>query len=212
MISSNKFELENRNLYLCTGIRPDLTFFIEQVIKGGVDVVQLRDKTADAKSIIKHAREVKKVTSEFGIPFFINDRPDIALEVGADGVHVGQEDIPVEIVKKIIPSALIGLSTHSENELQDSLTRDVDYISAGPITPTPTKPGRKGTGIEYPSRASTISPRPVFVTGGVEPSIIKELVANNITHFVVVRYLTEATDPFLAAKTLRRAVDEALQN
>ena len=210
MNNGPKFDLSARHLYLCTGIRDDLTRFVSQTIEGGVEVIQLREKYADARTIIRYAKEIKQIAHDFGVPFFVNDRPDIALEVGADGVHVGQDDVDVELVHKIIPEALVGLSTHDYSELQGSLEKDIDYISAGPISATPTKPGRAGTGIGYAEQASLLSPRPVFVTGGVQPEAIKDLVARGIRHFVVVRYLTEASDPREAAKKLRTAIDEAL--
>ncbi len=210
MSNGPKFDLSAKHLYLCTGIRDDLTRFVSETIQGGVEVIQLREKYADARTIIRHAKEVKQIAHDFGVPFFVNDRPDIALEVGADGVHVGQDDVDVDLVHKIIPEALVGLSTHDHSELQDSLAKDIDYISAGPISATPTKPGRAGTGIGYAEQASLLSPRPVFVTGGVQPEAIKDLVARGIRHFVVVRYLTEASDPREAAKKLRTAIDEAL--
>lgn len=206
------FDLSSRNLYLCTPVREDLAEFVTSVLKGGVDIVQIRDKTADAKTIIQYSREIRKITNDFGVPFIINDRPDIALEVEADGVHIGQEDIPVSLARRIFPDAIIGLSTHGNKELQASLAEDVDYISAGPIVATPTKPGRPGVGQEYAEKASKVSPKPVFVTGGVQPSQIKGLVSIGIRHFVVVRYLTLAQDPFLAAQMMREAIDQALGN
>lgn len=205
-------DLSKRHLYLCTPIRDDLLAFAAAAMKGGVDIIQLREKTAEARTIIRYAKEIRKISEDFGVPFFINDRPDIALEVGADGVHVGQDDVDVELVRRILPEVLVGLSTHSPAELQDSLSKEVDYISAGPIVPTPTKPGRSGTGLGYAEQASALSPRPVFVTGAVQPSAIPELVSRGIRHFVVVRYLTESADPYHAARQLRNAIDEALDS
>lgn len=205
-------DLSSRNLYLCTPVREDLSGFIASALKGGVDVIQIRDKTADAKTIINYSKEIRKITKDFGVPFIINDRPDIAIEVEADGVHIGQEDIPVSLVRRIFHEAIIGLSTHGDKELQASLAEDVDYISAGPIVATPTKPGRLGVGQNYAEKASKISPRPVFVTGGIEPSQINGLVSIGIRHFVVVRYLTLAQDPYVAARRLREAIDQALGN
>lgn len=210
MSFDKRFDLSQRNLYLCTPIRNDFDTFLPQVLKGGVDVLQLRDKSADAKSLIHAGLEAKKIAHDFDVPFFINDRPDIALEIGADGVHVGQDDVSPTLVKQIMPSALIGLSTHCAEELTDSLGQEVDYISAGPMNKTPTKPGRQGTGQGYLELAASVSTRPVFVTGGVEPSIIGTLVGGGIRHFVVVRYITEATDPFRNASELRRAINTAL--
>ena len=108
------------------------------------------------------------VCHEHGVPFVVNDRPDPALEVGADGVHVGQDDAPVSLARRILgPAAIVGLSTHGEADLAAAAGEDVSYISAGPVEATPTKPGRKGTGTAYVSLASARSSVPVFVTGGV---------------------------------------------
>lgn len=210
MSDRSSFDLLNRNIYLCTGIRDDMLTFLPEVLTGGVDVVQLREKRADARSIMHHAEEMLKITKDFGVPLFINDRPDIALEIGADGVHVGQDDVSVELVRKIVPNVLVGLSTHSESELNASLGIEVDYISAGPIVETPTKPGRSGTGISYAEYATSTSRKPVFVTGGITPESVKELVQAGIHHFVVVRYLTEASNPLENAKKMRDAVQKAI--
>lgn len=207
-----KFDLSHRNLYLCTPLRDDLSKFVRESLRGGVDVIQIRDKTADAKTIIRYSKEIRKIASDFEVPFIINDRPDIALEVEADGVHIGQDDIPVSLVRKVFPDAIVGLSTHSEKELNTSLIEDVEYISAGPIVETPTKPGRAGTGSSYAELACKVSKKPVFVTGGIDPSKISSLVALGVRHFVVVRFLTRAEDPYRNAVELRSAIQRALEN
>lgn len=204
--------LENRYLYLCTPIRPDFEQFLSNCIKGGVDIVQLRDKTADAKQIIKYSHKAIEICNEFGVPFILNDRPDIALEVKADGVHLGQDDVPVSLARKILgPEAIIGLSTHSEKELRASLYQQTDYISVGPLEPTPTKPGRAGTGVEYLKQASQISKVPFFVTGAVQPKKIRNLVSLGAKGFVVVRWITESENPFEASKQIRKEIDTQLQ-
>jgi thiamine-phosphate pyrophosphorylase len=187
-----------------------LTAFLTECIAGGVDVVQLRDKELEARPLIARARLAAVVCREYGVPFVLNDRPDLALEVGADGVHVGQDDAPVSLARRILgPGAIVGLSTHSETDLAGALSEDVSYLSAGPVEPTPTKPGRTGTGLGYVTLASARSSVPVFVTGGVTPERIPALVAAGIRHFVVVRYLTEAPDARRAARALREAIDRA---
>jgi thiamine-phosphate pyrophosphorylase len=203
--------LADRRLYLCTPDRPDLESFVFACVRGGVDVVQLRDKALGARPLLARARAVRRVCADLGIPFILNDRPDLALEVGADGVHVGQDDAPPMLARRILgPDAIVGLSTHSPADLDSALDEPVDYLSAGPVVPTPTKPGRPGTGTDYAAMATTRSSRPVFVTGGVTPETVPGLAAVGVRHFVVVRWLTEATDPEAAARALRRAVDEAI--
>lgn len=203
--------IAGRRLYLCTPDRADLAAFVDATIRGGVDVVQLRDKQLEAKPLLERAKLLRAVCSDHGVPFIVNDRPDLALEVGADGVHVGQDDAPSTLARRLLgPDAIIGLSTHSSEDLDDALGQPVDYLSAGPVVPTPTKPGRPGTGPEYLSLAVRRSRWPVFVTGGVTPDTVDDLAAAGARHFVVVRFLTEASDPKRAARTLRNAIDEAL--
>jgi len=206
-------DLSTRRLYLCTPDRPDLAAFLTECIAGGVDVVQLRDKELDARPLLERARLAAAVCREHGVPFVLNDRPDLALEAGADGVHVGQDDAPVALARRILgPSAVVGLSTHARPELEAAGHQDVTYISAGPVEATPTKPGRPGTGIDYVSLASARSTVPVFVTGGVTPARIPGLAAAGVRHFVVVRHLTKASDPRRAARSLRDAIDRALSS
>lgn len=208
--------LAGRRLYLCTPDRPDLAKFVASCIAGGVDVVQLRDKTLEARPLLRRAALVRDVCSNLGVPFILNDRPDLALEVGADGVHVGQEDAPPSLARRILgPFAVVGLSTHAPAELDAAEVEPVDYISAGPVVETPTKPGRAGTGVDYASLAVTRSNalrRPVFVTGGVTPATVPALAASGVRHFVVVRWLTHASDPRAAARALRVAIDAALSS
>ena len=206
-------DLSGRRLYLCAPDRPDLADFVAACIQGGVDVVQLRDKKLEARPLLARARMVADVCRAHGVPFVLNDRPDLALEVGADGVHVGQEDAPVALARRILgPEAIVGLSTHGPDDLADATSQDVTYLSAGPVEPTPTKPGRAGTGLAYASLANERATVPVFVTGGVTPEKIPALVAAGVRHFVVVRYLTQAGDPGQAAHDLRHAIDRALCN
>jgi thiamine-phosphate pyrophosphorylase len=195
-------------LYLCTPDRPDLAQFVEDCIAGGVDIVQLREKQLEARALMDRARVVRDVCADAGVPFILNDRADLALGVGADGVHVGQDDAPVGLARRILgPDRIIGLSTHSDEDLTGALDADVSYISAGPVEATPTKPGRPGTGLDYLRRASERSPVPVFVTGGVTPERVRALASAGARHFVVVRYLTEASEPRQAAQRLRDAID-----
>lgn len=200
-----------RRLYLCTPDRGDLADFVERCIRGGVDIVQLRAKDLEARAVIERALLVRRVCHDHGVPFVLNDRPDLALEVQADGVHLGQDDAPVALARRILgPGALIGLSTHCPGDLETALDAPVDYLSAGPVEATPTKPGRPATGTSYLAEAVGRSPRPVFVTGGVRPERIAKLAAAGARHFVVVRYLTESDDAESAARRLSEAIQRAV--
>lgn len=142
------------------------------------------------------------------VPFVLNDRPDLALELEADGVHVGQDDAPATLARRIMgDGALVGLSTHSVADLEGADGQPVDYLSAGPVVETPTKMGRPGTGLGYLAEAVRRSHLPVFVTGGVTPESVPALAEAGARHFVVVRWLTEADDPARAAAELRKVID-----
>ena len=203
--------LIERHLYLCVPHREDLADFLPAVLRGGVDVVQLREKDLKDETRLADARLMIPICRDFGVPFIMNDSPELALAVDADGVHVGQEDVSVSRCRELLGThAIVGLSTHSAEEFDEALNQSATYFSAGPIIATPTKPGRSGTGVSYAVASQARSDRPVFVTGGVNEKNIAELVAAGLRHFVVVRALTEATDPEDAARRIRDALDAAL--
>ena len=203
--------LGDRRLYLCTPDRPDLERFIEACIHGGVDIVQLRDKELDARPLLDAARRALRVCHGLGVPFILNDRPDLALEIGADGVHVGQDDAPPALCRRLLgPDAIIGYSTHAPGELDASLTEPVDYVSTGPVVATPTKPGRPGTGLDLLRHASATATLLWFVTGGVAPDTVGPMVEAGARRFVVVRWLTESSDPEAAARALCTAIEIAV--
>jgi thiamine-phosphate pyrophosphorylase len=205
------FDLRSRRLYLCVGVRDDLEQFLPAVLRGGVDVVQLREKTLDLDVQRKAARVMEPICRTFDVPFIVNDSPELAADVSADGVHVGQDDVTVARCRQLLgDEAIVGLSTHSTDEFTGALLQDATYFSAGPIEATPTKPGRVGTGLEYAVASQERSSRPVFVTGGVTVDNVGALVAAGLQHFVVVRALTESREPEESARAIRRALDHAL--
>lgn len=207
------FDLAARHLYLCVGQRDDMASFLPAVLRGGVDVVQLREKTRPMTEQLETARQMRSICHEFNVPFLVNDSPELALEANADGVHVGQEDAAVAYCRELLGGgALIGLSTHSDAEFDAALGENATYLSAGPIVETPTKRGRAGTGIEYARRSQDKTNKPVFVTGGVNASNVGDLVRAGLRHFVVVRALTESDKPLVAASALRHALDDALSS
>ncbi len=205
------YRLDQRHLYLCVAHRDDLATFLPAVLRGGVDVVQLREKDLDDAVRIADAKLMVPICRTFGVPFIMNDSPELALAVGADGVHVGQEDVSVSRCRTLLGAdAVVGLSTHSTAEFDEALNQTATYFSAGPIVATPTKPGRSGTGSDYAAASQARSDRPVFVTGGVNAENVAGLVAMGLRHFVVVRALTEAADPEAATRRIRAALDTAL--
>lgn len=170
--------------------------------------MQLRDKVLDARPLLERGRVVQRVCADHGVPFVLNDRPDLALELGADGVHVGQDDAPPTLARRLLgPDAIVGLSTHAPAELDASAAEEVDYVSTGPVAPTPTKPGRAGTGLDYLAYAAATCARPFFVTGGVTPETVVPMLDAGARRFVVVRWLTEADDPESHARAVRQVID-----
>lgn len=205
------FDLSTRHLYLCVPHREDVATFLPAVLRGGVDVVQLREKERSDETIRATGRVMAAICQDHGVPFIINDSPELALDVAADGVHVGQDDVSVEHCREVLGDDLIvGLSTHSVAEFDEALAQQATYFSAGPIVMTPTKMGRPGTGVDYAVGCQVRSDRPVFVTGGVNEENVADLVAHGLRRFVVVRAICEARDPELAASRLRTALDLAL--
>ncbi|MEA3018983.1 MAG: thiamine-phosphate pyrophosphorylase [Actinomycetota bacterium] len=202
--------LGDRRLYLCTPDRPDLERFIEACIRGGVDVVQLRDKQLDARRTIERATLALRVCRGLGVPFLLNDRPDLALEIGADGVHVGQDDAPPALARRILGAgAIIGHSTRGGAQLAAADDEPVDYVSVGPVLPTATHPTREAIGLDALRAASEHAARPFFVTGNVRPDTVAPMLDAGARRFVVVRWLTEADDPTRAARELRERIDDA---
>jgi thiamine-phosphate pyrophosphorylase len=177
-------------------------------LRGGVDMVQLRDKRGDDEAILAAAARFRAVCDEHGALFWLNDRPDLALAAGADGVHVGQDDRPVaEVREQVGDSLLIGLSTHSPEQFDAALRSEADQLSVGPVWETPTKEGRPAAGLSYVRYAAEHGgERPWFAIGGIAPENVAEVVAAGARRIVVVRAIRDAADPEAAAASLRAAL------
>ena len=190
-------------LYLITSARPDLEAFLEAAVRGGVDIVQIREKAlADGELLptLQHAREV---TRRLGVPLVVNDRADLAQLVEADYVHVGQDDLPVAAARTF--GVGVGQSTHAPAELAAT---DADYAGVGPVYETPTKAGRPAVGLEYVRHAATQARVPWFAIGGIDGSNVADVVAAGAERIAVVRAITEAADPERAAASLRAALQD----
>jgi thiamine-phosphate pyrophosphorylase len=177
-------------------------------LRGGVDMVQLRDKRADDEQLLRAAARFRAVCHRHGALFWLNDRPDLALEAGADGVHVGQRDRPVaEVREQVGEDLLIGLSTHSPEQFDAALRSEADQLSVGPVWETPTKEGRPAAGLDYVRYAARHGgDRPWFAIGGIDPGNVGEVVAAGARRIVVVRAIRDAADPEAAAAALREAL------
>jgi thiamine-phosphate pyrophosphorylase len=177
-------------------------------LRGGVDMVQLRDKELDDDSLLEVAARFRAVCREHGALFWLNDRPDLALAAGADGIHLGQGDTPTgDVREQVGERLLIGLSTHSPEQFDAALGSEADELSVGPVWETPTKPGRPAAGLEYVRHAATHGgERPWFAIGGIDEENIAEVVEAGASRVVVVRAIRDAADPERAARLLREAL------
>ena len=190
-------------LYLITAARPDLPAFLEAAVRGGVDFVQIREKELPDGRLLGVLEEAREVTRRLGVPFAVNDRPDLAVLVGADFVHVGQDDLPPAVVRRFgIP---VGVSTHAPDELARA---DADYVGVGPVYETPTKEGRPAVGLEYVRHAAAYARLPWFAVGGIDETNVADVVAAGAHRIAVVRAIGAADDPERAARALRRALGE----
>lgn len=190
--------LADRHLYLVTPVRPDFRAFLEAAIRGGVDVVQVRERSLSDGVLLEALAEAREVTAAHDIPFGVNDRPDLAVLAGAEFVHVGQADIPVEVARRFgLP---VGLSTHAPEEIEAARS---DYIAVGPVHATPTKEGRPAVGLELVRYAAANARLPWFAIGGIDASNVADVVAAGATRIAVVRAIVEAADPEPAARVLR---------
>jgi thiamine-phosphate pyrophosphorylase len=183
---------------------------LDAALSGGADLLQLRDKDADDATLLAAAERFRAASDRHGVLFVVNDRPDLALACGADGVHLGQDDLPVAHARRLVgPDVIIGLSTHSPEQFDAGLESDADYLSAGPVWETPTKAGRPAAGLALVRRAAAVTTKPFFAIGGIDESNVGEVVAAGATRVVVVRAIRDAADPGRAAARLRAVLEAA---
>lgn len=197
-----KPSLADRHLYLIC----DATFDrVEEALRGGVDIVQLRDRTLCDRDLLAHARRLATLARHYGALFVVNDRIDIALLAQADGVHVGQDDLqPAELRSLAGEDLIIGQSTHNQAQITRAL--DVDYLSVGPIHETPTKPGRPSVGHDLLTYATDHARLPWFAIGGINLETAPAIIAAGATRLAIVRAITHARTPQDIAEQLRRTI------
>ena len=204
--------LRRARLYFVSDIRPDLEQLLAAALAGGVDMLQLRDKSATDAELVEAAAVFRRMCDSHGALFWLNERPDLALRCGADGVHVGQDDMPPAEARKLLPrDRLVGLSTHSPAQLDAALAAsEADELSVGPVWETPTKEGRPPAGLGYVRyAASNAGARPWFAIGGIDLGNVRDVIQAGASRIVVVRAIRDAPDPRAAAEALCAALDEA---
>jgi thiamine-phosphate pyrophosphorylase len=205
-VDDRRRRLADARLYLVCDAQGDA--FLQAVLAGGVDIVQLRIKEpASDDELLATARRYAERCAAHGALFILNDRPDLAVAAGADGVHVGQDDTPVAQARRIVGAErLVGLSTHSPAQIDAAGRTDADYIGVGPVHATPTKPGRPAVGTELVDYAAARARTPFFAIGGIDLTNVDAIRAAGADRVAVVRALTDAADPQAAARALRSEV------
>ncbi len=199
--------LEASRLYVVTDARRergDLEDFLDTICSAGVDIIQLRDKEASDDELLRAAMIFRRVADAHGALFILNDYPQLAVDAGADGVHVGQDDTSPQAARRVCGRhAIIGRSTHSVDQLDAAADEDVDYVAIGPVHATPTKPGRPATGLDPVRHAAATLTRPWFAIGGIDHQTLPAVVDAGAGRVVVVRAVTQAPAPADAVRALR---------
>jgi thiamine-phosphate pyrophosphorylase len=229
--SERRARLDAARLYLVCGAAPDtlqgapplgahpegrrqaggreLPTLLRAAIAGGVEIVQLREKHMRNEELVSEATAARALCAELDTLLIVNDRPWVAREAGADGIHVGQEDIPPAEVRELVgPEMLVGLSTHSPTQIDAVDASVVDYIGVGPIHATPTKPGRPAVGLDLIRYAAAHSPVPFFAIGGLDADNVADAFDAGATRVCVLRAIANADDPEQAARALRERLTQ----
>jgi thiamine-phosphate pyrophosphorylase len=198
-------------LYVCTPIRPDLADFADSILAAGVDLIQLRDKQAEAGPLLEASAVLRAAADRHGALFAINDRADVALAADADVLHLGQDDLPLAWARRIVgDEVLLGRSTHSLDQAARAAAEPWDYLVAGPVWPTTTKPGRPATGVALLRAVAALDPpQPWFAIGGIDATNLDQVIAAGATRIVVVRAITDSPDPPAATAALRHRLPTA---
>jgi len=188
-------------LYLVTSPTEALPGIVEAALQGGLTLLQYRDKTANDIDRLDIARKLRQLCQQYGAIFIINDRVDLALAVDADGVHLGQEDMPIAVARQLLGSQrIIGRSTTNPDEMQRAIEEGADYIGVGPVYETPTKVGKAAAGLEYVRFAAKHSPIPWFAIGGIDVNNVNDVISAGAERIAVVRSLIQAEQPTLVTQ------------
>lgn len=206
------------DLYLVTdekmSLDRDISYVVEQAVEGGVTMVQLREKELNTREFIKRSLNLKKLLSKYNVPLIINDRVDIALAVEADGVHVGQSDMPYEYVKRLIPEKMmLGLSVETLDQAVEAEKYDLDYLSVSPIFFTPTKTNLyREWGIEGLRKLRSITKHKLIAIGGINSSNVAEVIRAGADGVAMVSAICAAEDPKATSKELKSIIEKIIKN
>ena len=211
-MTSRKKLLENFKLYAVTDLKKVDRFTlkrIEAILRGGADIIQLRSKTLSDLELYQVGKGIKKLVRKYRKLFFVNDRLDLCRALDADGIHIGQDDLPVKIVRSMLRRGrLIGKSTHSLTQAKKTLREDVDYIGCGPIYGTPTKPHYRAVGLSLIPKVKAIAKKPVVCIGGINLKNIDQVLDAGANRVAVVRALFEARNPYQVAREFKRILEK----
>ena len=184
---------------------------VEEAIKGGVTVVQYRSKsgTKTTREMYDELLQLRELTKKYGIPLIVNDRVDLALAVNADGVHIGQDDLPAEVVRKLLgEEKIIGISTHSIEEVEKANNLPVDYIAFGSVYRTPTKEKPIVVGVEKLKEAKKVAKKPLVAIGGIMPYNVDEVIKAGADGVAVISAILGFQNTFKAAESMKRAIEK----
>ena len=196
-------QLHNAYLYLVTSPCEQLLSIVDRALQGGLTLVQYRAKQLDDLTRLEQAQQLCQLCHQYGALFIVNDRVDLAIAVDADGVHLGQQDVPVAFAREMLGAQkIIGRSTTNKQELAKAISEGADYVGVGPVYETPTKPGKAAAGFEYISYAAAKCPIPWFAIGGIDNSNINEVIAAGGRRVAVVRAIMQAEQPKLVTRQL----------
>jgi thiamine-phosphate pyrophosphorylase len=196
-------QLKAARLYLVTSPSENLVAIVEAALKGGLTLVQYRDKNTDDLIRFENAQKLCQLCHDYGALFLINDRVDLALAVNADGIHLGQQDLPIAIARQMLgPNRIIGRSTTNPQEMAQAIAEGADYIGVGPVYETPTKVGKAAAGLSYVSYAAESSTVPWFAIGGIDHANLGDVLKAGAKQVAVVREIMQSPNPTEATQDL----------
>jgi thiamine-phosphate pyrophosphorylase len=196
-------QLKAARLYLVTSPSENLVAIVEAALKGGLTLVQYRDKNTDDLIRFENAQKLCQLCHDYAALFLVNDRVDLALAVNADGIHLGQQDLPIAIARQILgPNRIIGRSTTNLEEMAKAIAGGADYIGVGPVYETPTKVGKASAGLAYVSYAAQNSTLPWFAIGGIDQGNLQDVLKAGAKQVAVVREIMQSPDPTKATQSL----------